>query len=63
MTLPRMAVTLKEAADALAVSPDTIRRMFDRGELDGFRYRRVVRISVASLGAILGRPGWGSVAS
>ena len=48
------ALTVSEAASELAVSTDTVRRMFDRGDLEGFRIGRVVRISAASIDALLG---------
>jgi excisionase family DNA binding protein len=44
-----LAVTLSTAADVLAVSPRTIRRLLDAGELQRIRIGRSVRISAASL--------------
>ena len=50
-TAARLFVTMDEAAGALAVSRDTIRRMIRAGELDAVKIRKSVRITVASLEA------------
>ena len=45
---PRL--TIPQAAELLAVSPDTIRRMIARGELRAYRYGpRVIRIDPEDL--------------
>jgi excisionase family DNA binding protein len=46
--------TIKEAATILNLAPATIRRMFDNGQLQGFRipggnHRRISRASVIDL--------------
>lgn len=47
----RLYCTMDEAAETLAVSRDTIRRMIRAGELDAVKIRKSVRITVASLEA------------
>jgi excisionase family DNA binding protein len=44
--------TMDAAADSLAVSRDTIRRMIRDGELEAVKIRKSVRVSVASLEAV-----------
>ena len=41
--------TLDTAAEALSVSPRTVRRLLDAGDLDAVRIGRAVRVSVASV--------------
>jgi len=48
-------VTVEEAAQALAVSRDTIRRMIRRGELDARKIGKSVRVTAESL-ATVGQP-------
>lgn len=40
-----MTLTIREAAQALSVSPKTIRALVKAGELPAFRVRRLYRIS------------------
>lgn len=47
----RLYCSMDDAARALAVSRDTIRRMIRAGELDAVKIRKSVRITVASLEA------------
>lgn len=53
-TLPAL-VTMDEAAQALAVSRDTIRRMIRRSELDARKIGKSVRITAESV-ANVGTP-------
>jgi excisionase family DNA binding protein len=46
--LPRL-VTIADAAEALAVSPRTVRRLLDEGALRGTRIRGQIRIHPADL--------------
>jgi excisionase family DNA binding protein len=46
-------LTLKEAADQLALSTRTVRRLVARGDLDAVRLGRSVRIAPSSLEKIL----------
>ncbi|WP_181158526.1 helix-turn-helix domain-containing protein [Leucobacter massiliensis] len=48
-------VTMDEAAQALAVSRDTIRRMIRRGDLDARKIGKSVRVTAESL-ATVGTP-------
>ena len=47
-------LTCREASELLRVSPDTIRAMLSRGELDGFQSRKTTRITVASIERLVG---------
>ncbi|MGB5833282.1 MAG: helix-turn-helix domain-containing protein [Thiohalocapsa sp.] len=44
-----LAITLYAAAEALSVSPRTIRRLLDAGDLQRVRIGRAVRVSTASI--------------
>lgn len=56
-TLPVLAVTLAEAAEALNVHPDTISKLVKDGRLDVLDdVGRATRITVASLHAYAGHP-------
>lgn len=46
-------LSIKDAANYLDVSQDTIRRMIYRKELEAYKVGRVIRIPVASLEAAL----------
>lgn len=49
-------VTVPEAADHFAISPDTIRRMITRGEIEGLRFGpRLIRVRITDIAAA-GRP-------
>ncbi|GAA1393962.1 helix-turn-helix domain-containing protein [Luteococcus peritonei] len=49
-------ISIKDAAEPLAVSEVTIRRMIMRGELRGYRVsKRLIRIRTDELAAVLGR--------
>ena len=48
-----VAMTIPEAARRLAVSPMTIRRLLDRGELARIRIGRSVRVSASSVAALV----------
>ncbi len=55
--LPVLAVTIAEAADALNVHPDTVRRLVRDGRLDVLEDTgRATRVTVASLHAYAGHP-------
>jgi excisionase family DNA binding protein len=47
--------TIEEAAKALHVSQDTIRRMIKQGELESFRVRRRIRIRKDVLDKLMGK--------
>ena len=47
-------LTKKEAADILKVCPTTIRRMMNRGDLEGFRVGKITRITRKSLEKLIG---------
>jgi len=44
-------LTLKQAAERVQLSPWTMRRAIDRGELAGFRFGRRIRVSEEALDA------------
>ncbi len=46
--LPRL-LTLQEVSDTLGVSPKTLRRRINAGELPVFRDKRIVRVHSADL--------------
>lgn len=50
-----LALTLDAAAKALSVSPRTIRRLLDAGELGRIKIGRAVRVSAASISAYVER--------
>lgn len=51
-TKPPRLGSLAAAADRMGVSPDTVRRMIDRGELTGYRLgKRLIRIDLDELEA------------
>ena len=50
-----LALTLNAAAEALSVSPRTVRRLLDAGELGRVKIGRAVRVSSASLHAYVDR--------
>ncbi|MBK1633765.1 hypothetical protein CKO31_24100 [Thiohalocapsa halophila] len=54
MTEP-LALTLEAAAEALSVSPRTVRRLLDAGELGRVKIGRAVRVSAASVRAYVER--------
>ena len=43
------SIPLSQAADEMTVSPDTVRRLLDRGELAGHRVGRDLRVFVDSV--------------
>ena len=49
-------MTAKEAGRALRVSPDTVRAMLARGDLEGFVSGKVTRVTVRSVERLLGVP-------
>lgn len=48
-------LTVRQAAERLAVSPTTVRALIARGELAAVRVARCVRVSEAAMGAYLAR--------
>lgn len=50
----RLLLTCREASEVLRVSPDTVRAMLNRGELEGFQSRKTTRITVASIERLVG---------
>ena len=50
----RLAVSYRSAAQMLDVSPRTVRRLVDRGELDGKRLMGSPRVTVSSLLRLVG---------
>lgn len=55
MTDGPLALTIAAAAEALSVSPRTVRRLIDRGELAPIRIGRSVRLSTEDLHAYIDR--------
>lgn len=51
--LPRQGYSVKETAHLLGVSPDTVRRMIDRKELDVFRVGRLLRVKRDSITSLV----------
>jgi excisionase family DNA binding protein len=47
------AITVKEAAERLSVSPVTIRRMIQNRQIEAFKVRSLVRVKVSSLDKLL----------
>lgn len=53
MSQRRQLTTLQDAADAYAISVDTLRRRIAGGELTGYRMgRRVLRVDLAEVDAL-----------
>lgn len=52
---PPRFMTVKEAAEALTLSPKTVYRMVDKGELPGLNFGGAVRISRAGLEEYIAR--------
>lgn len=55
-----LVLTLAQAAEALSVSPQTVRRLLVAGDLAPVRVRRSLRVSTASLHAYIARQTTGS---
>ena len=49
-------LTRSETAKLLRVCPATVRRMVQRGELDGFSIGRITRVKTESVEKLIGRP-------
>jgi len=47
-------ISIREAAETLAVSEDTIRRMVWRGDLKGYRVGRLIRLRIDELVGMIG---------
>lgn len=56
---PGVALTIGEAARRLAVSPMTIRRLIERGELKRIALGRSVRVPARSIDDLIERGGAG----
>ena len=55
--VPPMVCEVREAAERLAVSPQTVREWLRGGRLRGYQEGRVIRIDVSSIQEVLeGRP-------
>lgn len=53
ITKTRAYISIKNAANYLNVSQDTVRRMIRRKELEAYKVGRVIRIPIAALEAAL----------
>lgn len=51
----RLAVDVNETGRMLSLSPKTVRRLIARGELNGIRLGRFVRVTVREIHAFLAR--------
>ncbi len=48
-----VCVTIEEAGERLALSPQSIRRLIAEGRLIGYKFRRSLRVSLESLEAYI----------